>query len=399
MDSVSIFIKHEHLLNDCRFIFAADDGMIPGLSINKNFSKRGVIRSLFKTSKVWVLDSITLNEMHNSNGNASFPIDHSVSLDSQAFRYIKPYLQGKTSKVPADFVEVFEFLARSDVNCDPMPYLFENLFKPNSIPDYSEIFSYYKSYEVLKTLDSTFLQTTGQIQSVISDEQLNIQTQKSLAKMLYAHDDGSKERLQLQIDTYYTLVLQMAMIHFYYPKLVAAQKMLKFIEFMDQKLATIGVRESIIAFCFFEKGTDLAFFGTIQKNSPDILQEIRNKAWDFWHIRYVESLAKNLFKEARYFFPSLLTFDKRFIEIIDLCPLKAHVHIEGINEYMCFYDDEALNALNATIEASKAEHYFSSEAIQSRSSRKDNARKNLPNIIDKLELEIIKHCAQHKARP
>ena len=277
-----------------------------------------------------------------------------------------------------------------------MPYLFENLFKPNSMPDYSRIFLYYKSYEILKTLDHTFLHNTGQIQSVISDEQLNIQTQKSLAKILYAYDDGSKEQLKLQINTYYSLVLEMAMIHFYYPKLTAAQKMLKFIEFMDQELATICVRESIVAFCFFKKGTDLTFFGTIQKNSPDILQEIRNKAWDFWHIRHIESLAKNPFKEARYFFPSLLTFDRRFIEIIDLCPLKAHVHIEITNESMCFYDDEALNVLNATIEASKAERYFTSEAILSRNSRRNNARKNLLDVIGKLELEVTKHCEKYK---
>ena len=101
IDSVIVFIKHEHLLNGCRFIFAAEDGMIPGLSINHNFSKRGAIRSLFKTNKVFVLDSRTLDEMHNDNGNASFPIDHSVSLDSHSFRYIRPYLQGEISKVPS----------------------------------------------------------------------------------------------------------------------------------------------------------------------------------------------------------------------------------------------------------------------------------------------------------
>ena len=392
-ESLNTFRHYQHLLCDCKFLFAASEGSIPGLPVGRNFSATGAIRCLFKTGKILFLDRVTLKEMDDKGNASSFTLDYSISLDSQAVRYLKPYIQGTLSRVPEDFVEVFKFIARPEINIDPIPYLYENLLKPNSIPDYDKIFYCYKDYELLKTIDYDYFLACGQIRSTESDKQLNIRTQKLLSSILHEHNDGNKETLEFWIDIYYCLILEMVIINFECSKLSTEQKTQKFLEFMDQELATICVREAVVACKFFEIGNKLEFFSTMQKNNPKILKKIRNMAWDFWHIRYVESLATNPFNEFRYFFPSLLTFDKSFVEIIDLCPLKAIAYIEGIIEPIPFYEDEVIKKLEGLC---NMEYYFSDKEKKSRNNRQGNVKNNLKNLINKLESEVTNSCVPQK---
>ncbi|HBC71760.1 MAG TPA: hypothetical protein DEA62_00375 [Coxiellaceae bacterium] len=94
--SVRIFRDYQTLLHGCRFIFAANVGPTTNLPFNHNFSKMAAIRCLFKTNKILVLDGAILTEM--DNGGATFSIDYSISLDSQALRYLKSYIQKKGVK-------------------------------------------------------------------------------------------------------------------------------------------------------------------------------------------------------------------------------------------------------------------------------------------------------------
>ena len=387
-DAIKIFTEYQMLLHNCRFIFASSNGAIPGLSINHNFSATGVIRSLFKTDKVWLLDRTTLKEMY-AQGSTNFSIDYSISLDTQALSYLEPYINDTSKKIPADFTEVFEFLARTDVNVDPMPYLYENLLKEASDVDFDKIFSKYRAYEILRSLNLEHLNTNKQIRSKLSHEHLNIQTQKNLAKIIYEINYHVKEHLNLRIDFYYCILLKIAIIHSYRPKLTIVQKMEKLLDFMDTELTTICIRELIIAYEFFKHDTKIKFFGKIQNNNEDILQDVRNMAWDFFHIRQLEENSTIKCNKARYFFSSLLTFDKKFIQIIDLCPLKCIAYLDGIKQPMPFYDDNAMNAFNSFINEHTElnQRFFSNKAMISRSNRRKK-RDSLKNLIDKLEIEI-----------
>ncbi|MBA2656402.1 MAG: hypothetical protein H0U70_05385 [Tatlockia sp.] len=395
-ESVKIFIENQALLKNCKFIFASTHGATPALSINQNFSATGVVRSLFKTNKIWVLDQKTLKEMHEGNGGATFAIDYSVSLDTQALSYLEPYIYQTSKKIPADFAEVFEFLSREDVNVDPMPYLQENLLKHNYFTDFDKIFSRYKCYEILRTLDLEHLRANKQIRSYLSDEHLNIKTQQNLATIIHGIDDNVRKGLTFRVECYYCIIMKIAIIHFNRPKLTLAQKMDKILDFMDKELTTIFVRELIIAYEFFKQGTKLKFFGKIQNNNLNILRDIRNMAWDFFHIRQLEeTLTIKFNKKTRYFFPSLLTFDKKFNQIIEICPLKVCAYFDGVHQPMPFYDDNAINNfLNASYEIN--ERYFSNNAKLSRNHRRKNIKNNIKNLILACEIELSQFCTSSK---
>lgn len=398
-DSVKIFIENQTLLKNCKFIFASTHGATPALSINQNFSATGVIRSLFKTNNIWVLDQKTLKEMLEGNEGATFPIDYSVSLDTQALSYLEPYIYETSKKIPADFAEVFEFLAREDVNVDPMPYLHENLLKHNYFTDFNKIFSRYKSYEILRTLDLKHLRANKQIRSKLSDEHLNIKTQQNLATIIHGIDDNVRKALTFRVDSYYCIIMKMAIIHFTRPQLTLAQKLEEILDFMDKELTTIFMRELIIAYEFFKQGTKLNFFGKIQLNNLNILRDMRNMAWDFFHIRQLEeNLTINFNNETRYYFPSLLTLDKRFNQIIEICPLKACAYFDGAHQAMPFYDNNAMNAFNNFLNTSYeiSERYFSNNAKLSRYHRRKNIKNNIKNLIFACERELSQFCTSSK---
>ena len=124
-ESYDLYKTYFHVLRKCKFVFSAENGGYPAFAVNKTFPAGGAIRSLFSADKVFVLDEAIAQQMES--GFSTFPIDYSISLDTQALSYLEPYLRGSGSRLPADFAEVFSFIARLDVWVDPIPYLHENL--------------------------------------------------------------------------------------------------------------------------------------------------------------------------------------------------------------------------------------------------------------------------------
>jgi len=98
------------LLKDYKFVFASDKGGQPGFAVNRTFSAGAAVRSLFKTDRILVLDPDTTLEMES--GQSTYLIDYSISLDTNAMSYLVPHMAGKRGGgIPADFLEVFEFIA------------------------------------------------------------------------------------------------------------------------------------------------------------------------------------------------------------------------------------------------------------------------------------------------
>jgi hypothetical protein len=134
-----------------KFIFGAAKGGIPGFAVNRSFSGGARVCSLFHDERVFVLDPETLQSM--KSGAATYAVDYSISLDTNAFSYLRPYIVGKMERLRDDFVEVFDLIARDDVRVDGMPYLLENLGSPNLKDEKkaAHVFESIKAYEVLRS--------------------------------------------------------------------------------------------------------------------------------------------------------------------------------------------------------------------------------------------------------
>ncbi|MCG9107182.1 hypothetical protein LH433_10545 [Laribacter hongkongensis] len=380
-------------LTDYKFVFASEKGGSPGFAVNRTFSAGAAVRSLFKTERVLVLDAKTAVEMES--GQAIYPIDYSISLDTNAMSYLVPHMAGKRGgRIPADFQEVFEFIARPDVYVDPLPYLTENLPRLADGESADKIFENLKAYEILRTIDVDWLKFNGEVRSMLSDQELATNAQRQVSKMyLDIENTAVMEDLLFRHQYMYALLVKMATIQLKSPSASIGKKMAAFLEFCHSTLATMSGRETAVARAYFTLGQDLTFFGKIQKKSKsDILELLRNMAWDMWHVRQLElSITFKPAKQARYFFPALLTFDHKFIEIMDLYPLKVCAFKVGGSQPLPFFDGDPfrLIAIDDEDGASAVKRYFSDDAIATRDAVRDNIKANFAGVVQSLETELL----------
>lgn len=116
--------------------------------------------------------------------NAVFPIDYSIALDTQALSYLAPYLEGGSTRLPRDFHEVFEFISRDEVNVDPIPYMVENIPNAASEEKIAEIRRRMEAYEVLRTIDTEWLRSNGEVRSRLSLAERNSNVNDRLSEMV-----------------------------------------------------------------------------------------------------------------------------------------------------------------------------------------------------------------------
>ena len=387
-----LFSHFEPLLNGWKFVLGSEIGSRPGFAINRTFASGSVVvRSLFRTSKIFVLDQRTVRDM--ANGRATFGIDYSISLETQALSYLAPYLDGRTS-LPAGVAEMFSFIARDDVYVDPLPYQYENIERLSSPYDAEKIFEKLKAYEVLRTLDVDRLRRRGEIRSTLSDMELVKATQENIGRLLNGNDSFVRA-LKLRHSFFYALLLKMADIQITNARRTVNDKLFDFLYFCDTELAAMCARESVIARRYFEQGQKLSFFGKIQKGRSGLFEQLKNMAWDLMHVRHLEhALTISTTPEARYFIPALLTFDRGLIEIMDLYPLKACAFLAG-GPPIPFYDGDPLAALfdDPMHQDQLKSQFYSRAAISSRSSNLSNARARMAATVAALEDRLANSAA------
>ena len=93
------------MLKGWRFAFSSENGAQTGLAVNRSFAAGAVVKSAFQSDSVLVLDELTVEDMARL-GRAEYPIDFSISLDTEALSYIHPHLVHPTRRLPQDFQEV-----------------------------------------------------------------------------------------------------------------------------------------------------------------------------------------------------------------------------------------------------------------------------------------------------
>lgn len=391
-ESLALFNVTKEMLGDCKFIFAADNGPLPGLSVGRDFENGSAVRSLFSTERVLVLDKETLNEM--SKGTAKFQIDYSISLDTQALSYLEPYIIGNSSKLPKDFKEIFSFISQGNVFVDPLPYIHENYQNLTNEKSAERIFSKLKAYEVLRNLDIGELENKSIVKASISEEELMSITQQQISRMYRDLDNAPyMKELDISFNYQYAHLLKMICIQLENPKKSRYQKISEFLDFCHFDVSAIGFREIFIACEFFEKGQKLGFFSKIQKNKKDLFQIVKGMAWDLYHIRQMERASTmRPDQRARYFFPSFLTCDKRLVEVLDLYPLKCLAYIEGAYEPMPFFNRDIVGTLTKTdIEKDEIlNKYFIESKVNYRSKNRDKARNSFSALVHNLEYELSK---------
>lgn len=389
--AVEVYREMQSLISDWTFIFASSSGVTPGLAVNKMFSCGTAVVSPFSSDKVWILDSKTLYEM-DYNGQAKLKIDYSIALDTQAMSYLVPFLGAGSDKLPKDMGEVFAFLAQDNVFVDPMPYVIENLEKINSDEGRQKIINNIAAYEKFRNMDTGHFNLHGVVQARLTDLELQ-QSAETFVNGIYKTPDfadhvGTVEHRQKIM---FVILLKTVAIQLIHPSWPHYKKVSSLLDFMNDRLNCIFQREVITASKYFLYGQKFRFFSRIQRNKPllEILSELSTMSWDYWHIRHIEeSMSLRPDISGGYFFTALLTFDKRYIELLTSCPLQAYATKPGKGFPHPVYTDLMFGEGTTSFEAELHARYFNESALKNRMANIGNTwlKKELPG----LETELIK---------
>lgn len=133
---------------------------------------------------------------------------------------------------------------------------------------------------------------------------------------------------------------------------------------------------------FFNYGTNIKFFGKIQKGRKDIIKNLKNMAWDIFHL---QNTFNNLFiipKNADFIIPFFISYDQRLKDIAPIYKLKSAAFIKnGFNKHLNFLTD----LIDPTIKY----EYFTAQAYLKRQEKLKDATE--VSIIAKLQIEIEKY--------
>lgn len=374
-ESYLLYMAFKERLKGWRFVLANDRGNFTHSGLHSQFPNTAVVRSLFSTKQVSVLDEYTVEDMQ---ANIQIPFDYSIALDTQALSYLHPYIFGSkqlSEGVDADMVEVFDFLSREDVNCDPSPYLHENTRNIARGDHVDEVYNSLYAYEILKTLDVNKYKSSKKIESLYSDAENFKSVQYLLSSQTYTLNadarllDGARKRYFQILCT----ILKIVEIGIGSKK-SRENKAISLLEFMHQNMATLMHRELMVGCAFFELGANFDFFDKIHKGNPKLFSYIPSMTWDLLHLREREEASTLLpIEGTRYFFSAFLTFDRRLASVIDKFPVRVMALSPDSIPYN-FYQKDTTSFLDDFLgsKVSNIYKFFDESAALDRDLRREN---------------------------
>jgi hypothetical protein len=231
-----------------------------------------------------------------------------VSFDTQTVSYIEQYFKNAT--VPYEgFDDVLHLLKGYGFGIDYFPYSMENLMFECSQEESVE-------------------QTLFAYEMLCGENSGNARLCRKHAKdiiSLYAKKDfevpfHAKELFNM----IYLSLLKMSEIQLTHSKWPLEKKMNALLEFMNNEACRMMQPELNLAKLYFTDGNAHGFFGKIHSASKNILEQLKNMAWDLMHLRFMDySCTMFNSKKGDVLIPYFFTYDRRLQHIRSCYSLKT----------------------------------------------------------------------------
>ena len=117
-------------------------------------------------------------------------------------------------------------------------------------------------------------------------------------------------------------------------------KLKEIIEFSLEKLGRFAKKEIYLSWKLFKNGDSLRFFHPINQPTKKILSKAKGMSWDFLSIEYQSTLAYSLSQKGKFFVPFFASFDERFVEFREACPIQCMLFDDLNHEPHTYFDDE-----------------------------------------------------------
>ena len=289
--------------------------------------------SYFRDTKCFFVNQDILEKM--LKGKIDVQTDYSIMFDTNFASYIYRLVRQKdlhelTQKVN----KVIDSIIKGDYNYDYYIYLIENSKQINGIFEghnnidldkYAAIKETLISLELFKSINKEKYIGKKIIEYTITEEEAE-NNAKEIMNEVYASEGGKflcKRYTSVQKATALNLI-GMLKIQFKSNK-TAANKMLEYMDFLEQKLGIYTEREAFIAYEYFKSKGSLSIMAKINKGTEqkELMDKINNIAWDFSIPRITEDIIR-LNKE--FYIPTYVSIDNGLREVIRMFPVKGIVY-------------------------------------------------------------------------
>lgn len=289
-----------------------------------------------------------------------------VSFDTQVISYFYRYYKTRKNSLPKNIQDVLNLLYRKQIGVEYYAYTIENLFF--STRNVSEVKDSICAFERL----------------YYKNKMPKILCLMRANRVIKSYDKMRKNEGLRTIRVYhliYATLLQMCCIQLENKSCSLSKKMHKLCDFMANEMCTMMQPELILAKRYFEQGQRCTFFGKIQRKNTNIIADIKNMAWDLFHLRMLEMGSTiKMNRKADVNIPYFCTYDQRLLDIKDcyeLCSLAIN-YVTG--EKVPFY--------SKTIEIVEyLEKYGTEEQFVYRVNKCYDV--DIKEIIERLEKEIV----------
>lgn len=299
--------------------------------------------------------------------NYQIKIASHLSLDTQIQSYLYRNYINEKSKIPNNIIEIKKLIDSRLCLIDCIAYIFENalfnteFIKTKICKDNSYAFERYFFNSKVKA-------------KLYSNKLLK------LDRMLFNNDFANYYRRQYLL--YYLELLVMVDIFINKKSKTIYEKELMMVKYFHKEIGIVSDREINLAKLFFTHGTNLKFFGKIQKGRKDIIKNLKNMAWDIFHLHCTLSNFVQVPNKADFVIPFFVTYDKRLKDIAIIYKLKAVAFIRnGFEKHCSFITD----LIDPTIK----HNYFTAKAYSERQEKLKDATEE--SIIIKIKSEIEKY--------
>lgn len=263
-----------------------------------------------------------LYDKTRKHGKVKIPLDYSLSLDSNAAERFRAWEDGKSlDKSVYDFERLVRFIKEgggNGFNFDYSFFLIENYFdsmKENNHRPFNTI-------RALKRFDHLIYDKDNfDINNPSFNEDRIAAGHRAIDTLHAFHSSPEIKAFQERRMLLYIVLLK-AVILRQNKKTTLADKISELTLFCLNDLEKFPKTELYFAWKLLKNGNKLRFFDPVSQIGNKTLKNVKGMSWDIFALRYQETLASKGYL-GDFFIPFFASFDNRFVELVQACPIRA----------------------------------------------------------------------------
>lgn len=365
-EAEQIYVDNFNVIQDYNFILPYAEGVDYVQKFRDMNLKNIEVIHFFESDKLYCIkapDSIAAL----FNDDYQLKILSCVSLDTQIQSYLYRNFIDEKNKIPDNIAEIQKLINSHMCAIDCLPYTFENaLFNPEFLKS--------KMYK-----ENSFAFETYFLKSKFKAKQYSNKLIKYDKRLM---DDEFSDWYRRQYLFYYLELLVMVDIYLNHKNMKMFDKELTMVKYFHNEFSMLSDREVNLAKLLFANGTKLSFFGKIQKNRTDIIKNLRNMAWDIFHLNNIFNGVPVPRNGMDFVIPFFVTYDRRLKDIAPLYKLKSMAYLpNGFIKHLNF----SVDLLDPKI---RHDYFTDQPSLERHNKLKCETEKTL---IHKLQIEIDKY--------